>query len=130
MADVIKRARTRGLDYCTALVTSAGVRVGEFPLSIDWHAEEVTYRSGLAELKEIAEIAAALARETVRPRSDPTVANCPITRISRCTVAEFAGNRRNPGRWRSDIRLGWRFRPPRSIVKDAVSRFCTNPRRY
>ena len=73
MADIIKRARTRGLDSARRYVTSAGVRVGEFPLSIDWQAEEVTYRSGLVELKEIAEIAAALGATnctaTIRPYS-------------------------------------------------------------
>ena len=60
MADIIKRARHRGLENAQWYVTSAGVRVGEFPLSIDWQAEEVTYRSGRVELTEIVEIAAAL----------------------------------------------------------------------
>ncbi|MHB8863459.1 MAG: sugar phosphate isomerase/epimerase family protein [Pirellulaceae bacterium] len=73
MGDILKRARTRGLDNARRFVASAGLRVGEFPLPLDVLAEEVAYRSGLVELSEIAEIAAALGATactaTIRPYS-------------------------------------------------------------
>jgi hypothetical protein len=74
MPDVMKRARTRGLDSARRYVASASVRVGEFLLSIDWQAAEIPYRSGLVELQEIAETAAALGATvctaTIKPYSD------------------------------------------------------------
>jgi sugar phosphate isomerase/epimerase len=74
MSDVIKRARSRGLESARRYVASASVRVGEFPLIVDWLAADIPYRSGLVELQEIAQTAAALGATvctaTVRPYSD------------------------------------------------------------
>jgi len=60
MADVIKRTRARGLDAARRYVVSASVRVGEFQLPIDLRQPDVTYRSALVELQEVAQTAAAL----------------------------------------------------------------------
>ncbi len=74
MSDVVKRARSRGLDSARRYVASASVRVGEFRLPIDWQAADIPYRSGLVELQEIAQTAAALGATvctaTIKPYSD------------------------------------------------------------
>jgi sugar phosphate isomerase/epimerase len=73
MVDVIKRARSRGLEAARRYVSSASVRIGEFPLTTNWLAAEIPYRSGLVELKEIAQVAAAVGATvctaTVKPYS-------------------------------------------------------------
>lgn len=74
MSDLIKRARSRGLDNARRYVASANVRIGEFPLPTNWCATEIPYRSGLVELQEIAQIAGALdatvCTATIKPYSD------------------------------------------------------------
>jgi len=74
MSDIIKRARARGLEPARRYVASASVRVGEFRLPIDWRAADIPYRSGLVELQEVAQTAAALGATvctaTVQPYSD------------------------------------------------------------
>ncbi len=58
-SDIVKRARSRGLDAARRYVASSGLRMGEFLLGLDWRTSEVTYRAALVQLKETAEIAAA-----------------------------------------------------------------------
>ncbi len=107
MPDIIKRARTRGLDNARRYVASAGVRVGEFPLPIDFRAAEVAYRSGLVELQEIAEIASALGATTctatIRPYSGdlPYHENFEMHRRRFTEIGELLAGH--------DIRLGLAF---------------------
>ena len=74
MADIIKRARSRGLEAARRYVASASVRVGEFRLPIAWQVASIPYRSGLVELQEIAQTAAVLGATvctaTIEPYND------------------------------------------------------------
>jgi sugar phosphate isomerase/epimerase len=60
IGEMVKRARSRGLESARRFLASADIRVGEFSLPINWQADEATYRSGCVELNEIAEIASSL----------------------------------------------------------------------
>jgi sugar phosphate isomerase/epimerase len=74
MAEVIKRARSHGLDSARRYVASASVRVGEFALTTNWEAPDIPYHSSLVELQEIAQTATALGATVctamIKPYSD------------------------------------------------------------
>ncbi len=105
--DVMKRARTRGLESARRYVSSAGVRVGEFPLTMNWCAAEIPYRGSLGELKEIAHVAASLGATvctaTVKPYSDdlPYHENFELHRRRLAEIGELLAGH--------DIRLGLAF---------------------
>jgi sugar phosphate isomerase/epimerase len=77
LSDVVKRARSRGLDSARRYVASAGLRMGEFLLGLDWRTSEVTYRTALLHLKETAGIAAALGASSCTAAVEPYGSDLP-----------------------------------------------------
>ncbi len=77
LADIVKRARSRGLDGARRYVASAGLRMGEFLLGLDWRTSEVTYRTALVQLKETAEIAAAFGAASCTAIIEPYAGDLP-----------------------------------------------------
>ena len=74
MADVVKRARSRGLESASRFISSANIQVGGFTVPIEWQGDQTTFDSALVELKETAEIASQLGatncRATIEPASN------------------------------------------------------------
>lgn len=74
MADLVKKARSTSVEQAQRFLTSAKLEVGGFELPLDWQGDETTYKKGLAQLPQIAEIAAAVGANrcytTIRPGSD------------------------------------------------------------
>ncbi len=108
MAELVKRARSRGLDSVRRFIDSAKLRVGCFDLPNAWQKDEAAYKASLVELKEIAETAstmgAAVCIATVMPTSeDRTYQEC--FELHRSRFAEIAGILAE-----SNIRLGLTFR--------------------
>jgi sugar phosphate isomerase/epimerase len=60
MVEFATRARLKGLDYAKRLIQSAKVRIGTFPLPLEWDADDETFQKDLKRLPEYAECAAAL----------------------------------------------------------------------
>jgi sugar phosphate isomerase/epimerase len=60
IADFATRVRLKGLPYARRLLDSAKIRVGTFPLPIDWDSDEETYQKDLKKMPEYADAAAAL----------------------------------------------------------------------
>lgn len=77
LSDIVKRARTRGLDSARRYVASAGLKMGEFALALDWRTSEVTYRTTLVSLKETAEIAAAFGAANCTTTIEPFAGELP-----------------------------------------------------
>lgn len=77
LSDIVKRARAGGLENARRYVSSAGLRIGEFPLELDWRTSEVTYRTTLAHLKETAGIAAAFGAANCTTTIEPSASELP-----------------------------------------------------
>jgi len=54
------RARTKGLPYARRLIDSAGIRVGTFPLPLEWDTDDECFQKELKSLSEYAGFAAEL----------------------------------------------------------------------
>lgn len=109
MAELVKRVRSRGLDSVLRFIQSANIRIACFDLPDNWRGDETTYKSGLVELREIAETASSLDAgvciATVTPTSEGrTYQEC--FEMHRGRFAEIAGVLGE-----SNIRLGLSFLP-------------------
>jgi len=60
MAEFATRARLKGMPYARRLIESAKVRVGTFPLQLDWDTDDESFQRDLKKLSEYAECAAEL----------------------------------------------------------------------
>lgn len=58
LAETAARARLHGVDYARRLFASAKLRLGCFPLGLDWDADDATFAKGLAKLGESIQVAA------------------------------------------------------------------------
>src|SRR3990167_1786250 len=54
------RVKLHGLDYARRLLVSARIRVGTFPLPLDWDVDDESFKRQLAGLPEYAQMAAEL----------------------------------------------------------------------
>jgi sugar phosphate isomerase/epimerase len=76
--DVLKRVRTHGLDSARRYVASADLQVGELRLPVKWQAAEIAYRADLGQLREVAEIAAALGATCLTAAIRPSCVDIPF----------------------------------------------------
>jgi sugar phosphate isomerase/epimerase len=60
MAEFATRARLKGMPYAKRLLQSAQIRVGAFPLPLDWDADDDTFQKELKKLPDYAQCAAEL----------------------------------------------------------------------
>jgi sugar phosphate isomerase/epimerase len=60
MAEFATRVRLKGMEYARRLIQSAGIRVGTFPLPLEWDADDETFQKDLKKLPEYAQCAAEL----------------------------------------------------------------------
>ncbi len=58
-ADFASRAKHHGMEYALRLISSAGVRLGQFRLPIEWDVDDDQFKASMAKLPWIAEAAAA-----------------------------------------------------------------------
>jgi sugar phosphate isomerase/epimerase len=74
MAEFATRVRLKGMPYARRLIQSANIRVGTFPLPLEWDADDETFQKDLKKLPEYAECAAELgctrATAVVAPAGD------------------------------------------------------------
>lgn len=74
MADMVKRARSRGLGHAGRFLQSAKTKIGGFDLPIRLAGDQATFRSAMVELQEVAEMAQEFGTEsctaTIMPASD------------------------------------------------------------
>jgi len=60
MAEFATRVRLKGMEYAKRLIQSAQIRIGTFPLPLEWDTDDETFQKDLKKLPEYAECAAAL----------------------------------------------------------------------
>jgi sugar phosphate isomerase/epimerase len=60
MAEFAAQSRLKGMPYARRLIQSANIRVGTFPLPMEWDTDDETFRKDLQKLPEYAECAAEL----------------------------------------------------------------------
>lgn len=58
MVEFAARVRLKGMAYAKRLFDSAKIRIGAFPLPLEWDTDDETFRNDLAKLPEYAECAA------------------------------------------------------------------------
>jgi len=58
IAEFATRVKLRGMPYARRLFDSAKIRVGRFPLPLDWEAEEEVFKKELEKLEQYAQVAA------------------------------------------------------------------------
>jgi sugar phosphate isomerase/epimerase len=60
MAEFAVRVRLKGMPYARRLIQSANIRIGTFPLPLDWDTDDETFQKELKKLTEYADCAAEL----------------------------------------------------------------------
>ena len=74
ISDFGRQVERKGIDHARRLLVSANIRIGSFPLPVDWDAEEATFETELAELARLAELAVQIGcprcLATVAPAND------------------------------------------------------------
>ena len=60
IAEFASRARLKGMPYAKRLIQSAKIRIGTFPLPIDWDTDDEVFQKDLKKLPELADCAAEL----------------------------------------------------------------------
>jgi sugar phosphate isomerase/epimerase len=58
LADFATRVRLKGMPYARRLIDSAKIRIGAFPLPLDWQASDEEFQRALKKLPEYAQVAA------------------------------------------------------------------------
>lgn len=121
MSTIARRARNNGVDQAKRFVASAGLRIGEFALPVEIVGDEAAFRSGLAELTEVAQIAEALEAYCCRFAIQPVSREAPyheffeMHRQRLTEVAEVLANH--------NVRLGLAFTAAPDQWKDAETAF-------
>jgi sugar phosphate isomerase/epimerase len=74
ITDVVKRAKATGVEGACKYLVSAKVKIGSFELPVRWDADEARFKTDLAQLPAVLEVAKALGatrcHTPVRPTSD------------------------------------------------------------
>ena len=121
VVDFATRARLRGMAYARRLIDSAKIRLGVFPLPVDWEADDETFQKELKKLPEWAQAAADVdctrCVATLAPAGDklPYHENFEFHRRrfhEICRALQPAG-----------VRLGLGFRAGEYLRKDKVFQF-------
>jgi sugar phosphate isomerase/epimerase len=60
IAEFASRARLKGMPYAKRLIQSAKIRIGTFPLPIEWDSDDAVFQADLKKLPELAACAAEL----------------------------------------------------------------------
>ena len=71
MVEFAARVRLKGMPYARRLIDSAKIRVGTFPLPLEWDTDDETFQKELKKLPEYAECAAELGCTAMHGRAGP-----------------------------------------------------------
>ena len=87
MAEFATRARLKGMPYARRLIQSAKIRIGTFPLPLEWDTDDETFQKELKKLPEYAECAAELGCTRCTAMLAPAGDAAPTTRTSSSIAA-------------------------------------------
>jgi sugar phosphate isomerase/epimerase len=124
MGDLAKRARNSSIPHAIRFLESARLKIGNFPLPIEWTGDDATFTSQLVLLEEACQVAAALKAQRcfaiVEPASDERSfpENFELHRVRFGQIANVLA--------KFDIRLGLALRSLRSQREGKNYQFITD----